>query len=295
MKLFALVAGMLLGLNAMACDVCGAVNSALGLGTVAAGNRHSIGCTYQYRSYKSHHPGIFNEPEVSSAERFQRLDLNGTIRLASRWQLKVSVPLVYNEQTKEAVHLLRQGFADPMITGHYFVVNRMDTTGNKVIRLSAGGGVKMPFASFPKPDNELLLLYPGTGTWDGMLQSSFFLRKNKWALIQENNLVLRGSNKYDYQPGNLFSATLYGMRRFSNWSVFGGFQYAWNGIDYQDRKAINSSPSQGNILSATLGGTIQWGNVMVQANYHLPIAQDLGNGYVHQQTGFTAGVYYLFN
>lgn len=295
MKLFALVAGMLLGLNAMACDVCGAVNSALGLGTVAAGNRHSIGCTYQYRSYKSHHPGIFNEPEVSSAERFQRLDLNGTIRLASRWQLKVSVPLVYNEQTKEAVHSLRQGFADPMITGHYFVVNRMDTTGNKVIRLSAGGGVKMPFASFPEPDNELLLLYPGTGTWDGMLQSSFFLRKNKWALIQENNLVLRGSNKYDYQPGNLFSATLYGMRRFSNWSVFGGFQYAWNGIDYQDRKAINSSPSQGNILSATLGGTIQWGNVMVQANYHLPIAQDLGNGYVHQQTGFTAGVYYLFN
>ncbi len=295
MKLFALVAGMLLGLNAMACDVCGAVNSALGLGTVAAGNRHSIGCIYQYRSYKSHHPGIFNEPEVSSAERFQRLDLNGTIRLASRWQLKVSVPLVYNEQTKEAVHSLRQGFADPMITGHYFVVNRMDTTGNKVIRLSAGGGVKMPFASFPEPDNELLLLYPGTGTWDGMLQSSFFLRKNKWALIQENNLVLRGSNKYDYQPGNLFSATLYGMRRFSNWSVFGGFQYAWNGIDYQDRKAINSSPSQGNILSATLGGTIQWGNVMVQANYHLPIAQDLGNGYVHQQTGFTAGVYYLFN
>ena len=76
MKLFALAAGILLGLNAMACDVCGAVNSALGLGTVAAGNRHAIGCTYQYRSYKSNHPGIFNEPAVSSSERFQRLDLN---------------------------------------------------------------------------------------------------------------------------------------------------------------------------------------------------------------------------
>lgn len=295
MKLFALVAGMLIGLNAMACDICGAVNSALGLGTVAAGNRHAIGCTYQYRSYKSHHPGIFNEPDESSSERFQRLDLNGTIRLAPRWQLKVSLPLVYNEQTKEGVRSFKQGLADPMLTGHFFAINRIDSTGNNILRLSIGGGAKMPFATFPEPDNELLLLYPGTGSWDGVLQSSFFLRKNKWALIQENNLMLRGTNKHGYQPGNLFSSTLYGMRRFTNWSIFGGFQYAWNGIDYQDRKAINSSPSQGNILSATLGGTIQWGNVMVEANYHLPIAQNLGNGYVQQQVGFTAGVYYLFN
>ena len=295
MKLFALVAGMLLSLNALACDVCGAVNSALGLGTVAAGNRHAIGCTYQYRSYNSHHPGIFNEPAVSSSERFQRLDLTGTIRLASRWQLKMSLPLVYNEQTKEGVHSFRQGMADPTITGHYFAINRIDSTGNKVIRWSIGGGVKMPFASYPEPDNELLLLYPGTGTWDGMLQSSFFLRKNKWAFIQESNLMLRGTNKYGYQPGDLFSATAYTMRRFTNWSVFGGLQYAWNGIDYQNRKAINSSPSQGNILSVTVGGTIQWGNVMVQANYHLPLAQNLGNGYVKQQVGLTAGIYYLFN
>jgi len=295
MKLFALVAGMLLSLNALACDVCGAVNSALGLGTVAAGNRHAIGCTYQYRSYNSHHPGIFNETAVSSSERFQRLDLTGTVRLASRWQLKMSLPLVYNEQTKEGVHSFRQGMADPTITGHYFAVNRIDSTGNKVIRWSIGGGLKMPFASYPEPDNELFLLYPGTGTWDGMLQSSFFLRKNKWAFIQESNLMLRGTNKHAYQPGNLFSATAYTMRRFTNWSVFGGLQYAWNGIDYQDRKAINSSPSQGNILSVTVGGTIQWGNVMVQANYHHPLAQNLGNGYVKQQVGLTAGIYYLFN
>ena len=158
-----------------------------------------------------------------------------------------------------------------------------------------GGGAKLPFGQFAEPHDEVLLLYPGTGTLDAVLQSSFFLRINKWGLIQEFNCVLRSTNKCDYTPGSLFNATLYGYRKFSNWSVFGGFQYAWNGVDYQNRTAISSSPSEGSILSITLGGTIQWGNVLLQANYHLPVIQQLGNGYVHQQTSFTASLYYLFN
>jgi len=295
MKLFATFTCVLLSVRLLACDVCGAVNSSLGLGTVAAGNRHSFGLTYQYRTYRSSHPPLFNEPAVGSSERFQRIDLSGNIRLADRWQVKAVLPFVYNEQTKEGVRQFRQGLGDPTVTLNYFIVSRQDSLARQQVRWSVGLGGKLPLGSYPEPHDEVLLLYPGTGTWDGIAQSSFFFRRGKWGMIQECNAVLRSTNKYDYTPGSLFNATLFGFRRFSNWSLFGGFQYAWNGIDYIDRAAINSSPSRGEILSASFGGTIQWGSILLQANAHVPVSQHLGNGYVNQEVSFTAGIHYIFN
>ena len=295
MKLSATISCLLLAVRLWACDVCGAVNSSLGLGTIASWNRHSIGLTYQYRLYQSNHPALFNEAPVSSREQFQRIDVSGNIRLGDRWQLKTVVPFVWNMQEKEGDRQTRTGIADPTVSLHYFIVDRQDSLSNRQFRWSAGLGGKLPVASFPEPHDEVLLLYPGTGTWDGMAQSSFFCRLGNWGIIQETNVLLRSTNKYDYTPGNLFNATLFGLHRWSNWSVFGGFQYAWNGIDYLNRSAINSSPAQGNILSASLGATIQWSNILIQANAHVPVAQSLGNGYTRQQTGFTAGIHYIFN
>lgn len=294
MRLFAIIAVLFIGVESLACDVCGAVNSSLGLGTVALGNRHSIGLTYQYRTYDSRHPALFDEPSVQSSERFQRLDLTGNVRLADRWQLRAVVPAVYNEQNRESVRSSRRGFADPMLTAHCFVIDRADSLGKTTIRWSLGAGAKMPFGKFPDPHDEVLLLYPGTGTWDGVFQSSFYFRYKKWAAVQECSAVWRSTNKHGYTPGSTFSATLYGIRRFTNWSLFGGFQYAWNGTDYIDREVISSSPAEGMILSATLGATIQWGDFLLQGNYHLPVVQQLGNGYTVQRESFTAGVTYQF-
>jgi hypothetical protein len=279
----------------IACDVCGAVNSSMGPGTTALGNRHSIGLTYQLRTYSSNHPPLFNEAPASSTERFQRLDLSGNLRLAERWQLKAMLPVVYHEQSKTGTQSVEQGIGDPTLTVHYFILDRQDSLATRNIRWSIGAGGKLPLGEFPDPHDERLLLYPGTGSWDGLVQSSFYFRRGKWGVIQESSAVIRSANKHGYTPGSLFNATLFGFRRFSNWSVFGGFQYAWSGTDFIDRTAIGSSPSQGIILTATLGGTIQWGNMLVQANYHLPVAQHLGNGYTEQNTSFTAGIHYIFN
>jgi hypothetical protein len=205
MKRFATIVGVMVSAQLLACDVCGAVNSSLGVGTVAAGNRHSFGLTYQYRTYISNHPPLFNEPGVRSTERYQRIDLSGNIRLASRWQLKALIPIVYNEQFKQGTREFRQGIGDPTLTVQYYVVNWQDSAATKNIRWSIGAGGKMPVGQYTDPNNQVLLLYPGTGTWDGVLQSSLYLRSNNWGLIQENSLVLRGTNKYHYTPGSLFN------------------------------------------------------------------------------------------
>jgi hypothetical protein len=278
-----------------ACDICGAVNSSLGLGTIAMGNRHSIGLNYQLREYKSTHPRLFTEPETTSYETFQRFDVTGNIRLSGRFQAKVVVPVAVNQQRKEGVTSRKSGFGDPTASINYFLFDRADSLMTRQFRWTVGAGAKLPLGQYPEPHDPVLLLYPGTGTTDPFVQSTIMLRRNKWGIIQECNALFRTTNRHGYTPGNLFNATLFGFRRLGDVSVFAGLQYAWNGIDYVDRDPINSSPARGNLLTAAVGATYTAGNFQFQANYHIPLVQQLGNGYVKQLTSVSAGIFYLFN
>lgn len=278
-----------------ACEVCGAVNSSQGIGTTASGNRHSIGLTWQHRTYCSTHESVFSGQMESSRECFQRIDLSGSIRISPRFQVRLLLPYSVNEQEKSSRKVRKTGISDPAVTLHFFAVNQQDSAQNSIVRWSLGGGLKLPLASYTVPHDSVLLLFPGTGTWDGVIQSSAYLQRGKRGIIQETSMIIRGTNQYDYTPGSLINATIFGFQRFSSWSLFGGFQYSWNGIDYIDRTALSGSLARGQIVTATAGATIQWGNLILQGNYHLPVFQKLGNGSVKQTTSFTAGMYYLFN
>lgn len=270
------------GFSALGCEVCGAVNSSLGLGTIAQGNRHSLGFSYQYRSYRSTHPRFFSEPETVSYEQYQRFDLLGTIRLSERWQAKLVLPYACNRQQKTDSNAVKSGIGDPTVTFSYFLIDRQDSTGTRQVRWSVGAGAKFPFGKFAAPHDPVLLLYPGTGSLDPVAQSVFLYRKNNWGLIQELNGIYRFSNKYNYTPGSVFNAALFGFRNFGQLSVFSGLQYAWNGIDYVDSEAIASSPARGNLLTAAAGISWRWNELVVQGNVHVPLVQGLGGGMVKQ-------------
>lgn len=294
MKFITIALFVLWGLNSWACEVCGAVTSALGPGTIAAGNRHAIGLGYQFRNYNSHHPGILGLPDENSYESFQRFDVTGLFRISERWQLKGVIPVVYNKQTKDAVNTIRQGMGDPTLTAHYFVVNRRDSLSN-AMRWSLGAGMKLPVGAYAHPDEDWLMLYPGTGSWDGLFQSSFYLQRGKWGFVQEASVLLRTQNKYNYKQGNSFNASIYGFRNVKAFTFLLGMQYAANSNDILEGKRVVDSPVKGMSLSISAGVSARWNNFMAQAYYHLPVYQYLGNGYVTQQTGLNVGVYYLFN
>lgn len=291
--LLTLLCSFFLG-NGWSCDVCGAVNSSLGLGTLGQGNRSSIGLNYQYRYYRSVHQPLFNEGIQYSNETFQRADVIGQLRLAQKWQLKMVLPLATNEQDKEGVRNTIYGLGDASISCNYFLINRSDSSGTKRFRWTIGAGGKLPTGKFTEPHNSILLLYPGTGSFDGILQNALFLQRNNWCFFSEVSAVIRTSNRYKYRPGSLFNATLFAQRKFSNWSVFCGLQYAWNGIDYIDQIAVSSSPAQGNILSMAPGATLQWNDWILQGNVHIPLAQALGNDETTQKRAFNLSVTYLF-
>lgn len=294
MKYVTLVLCALWIANSSACEVCGAVTTALGPGTLASGNRHALGMHYQYRNYHSQHPGILNLPDESSYEYFHRWDFTAVLRLAERWQLKAVLPFASNRQEKSDQTNLVSGWGDPTVTAHYFILNRKDTTGF-VYRWNVGAGIKLPVGNYAEPSTDWLMLYPGTGSWDGVLQSSFLIQKKQWGILQEISCLLRSGNNYGYKQGNSLSASLYAYRSLNNWTFLAGVQFAANSNDYQDGIRITESPVRGSILSASAGISYRWKNYLAQAFYHVPVYQYLGNGYVRQQTGLNVGVYYLFN
>lgn len=294
MKFITIALFVLWGWNSLACEVCGAVTSALGPGTIAAGNRHAIGLGYQFRNYNSHHPGILGLPDENSYESFQRFDVTGLFRISNRWQLKGALPVVYNQQLKNDVNTIRQGVADPTLTGHYFVINRRDSLAN-AMRWSLGAGLKIPLGTYADPNEDWLMLYPGTGSWDGLFQSSFYLQRGKWGLIQETSILLRTQNRYEYKQGNSYNATLYGFRNVKRLTFLLGIQYAANSNDILEGNRVIDSPVKGQSLSVSAGISARWDNLMAQAYFHLPAYQHLGNGYVTQQIGLNVGLYYLFN
>lgn len=283
--------------NAYSCDVCGcgAFNSTQGLGTLAQGNRTSIGLNYQYRLYKSQHPKVFGTGIERSTDYFQRIDLTGQIRLANRWQLQLTVPFGFNTHIADDTTSRKNGFGDPILTVNYFLFNRQDSLQTRLFRWIIGAGVKSPVGKFTQPNDVDLYLYPGTGTFDAVFQNSFFFQKKKWSLLQTSQYILRGENKYKYIPGSLFSASLFGQYKFRTWGIYAGAQYSWSGVDYLNRKPIASSPTQGQILTGIVGASFQWNSWIIQGNYHIPVVQSLGDGNSHQKTAFSISLNYFFN
>lgn len=282
-----------LAVPVFACEICGATNSSLGFGSLEKGNKHSIGLHYQFRNYTSEHPILFSHLTEKSKEFYQRIEVRGQIRLNKWTQVQVSVPFAYNYQIKNANTYLKTGLADPIVTGVVYLINKSDSLNTKLLRWTAGAGLKVPLGEFPLPDDDLLLLYSGTGTFDGNFQSTLFLKKNRWSSIIDCQGMIRGTNKHVYKPGATFNSTLFVQRSFRKWATFGGIQYAWNGTDYQDHKAINSSPSLGSILTGTIGYSIPYKKWLFQGNYHVPFYQQLSLGNTKQHHAFVCSVTYF--
>lgn len=282
---------------ALSCDVCGcgAFNSTHGLGTLAQGNRTSIGLNYQYRLYKSEHPELFGEGIERSTDYFQRLDVLGQLRLSKKWQVQLSVPISFNTHIADDTSSQKNGLGDPTLMVNFFLFNKQDSLQTRLFRWIVGAGMKSPLGKFTRPNDVDLYLFPGTGTFDAVFQNSFFLQKKRWSLLQTSQYVLRGENKYDYIPGSLFSASLFGQYKFRTWGVYAGSQYSWSGVDYLNRKPISSSPTQGNILTGIVGASVQFNAWVVQGNIHIPITQNLGDGNSHQKTACSISLNYFFN
>lgn len=278
---------------AYTCDVCGASNSIGGFGTYANGNRTNFGLNYQFKTYKSHHPALFNEPIERSSELFQRWELKSQIRLSKRFQGNINLPMVFNQQTKNNVRSTKFGLGDAAIGLAYFIFNQKDSTSGNTFRWNVGLGGKLPTGQFTHPDSSDLMLYGGSGSFDAYFTNLLFYQVKKWSFVSESSIYLRGSNKFAYQAGNTFTTSLMANRKMNNFSLYTGFQFVWVGSAYENNTHIIDSPTVGTILTNLWGLTYSKNNWLFQGAYHIPLVQNLGNSYTTQKQAFSLSLYYF--
>jgi hypothetical protein len=275
------------------CDVCGSSSAAFTPGLQAFGNRPAIGIQQHMRTFQSTHPGIFGTEATHSREQFLRTECRFQIPIRRRWQINGQIPVSYQTQVQSDTSASVLGFADCQIGLQYFVCDRKDSSAGSALRISIGGGIKLPTGLRGEVHNRFFLLHPGTGTWDPFMTASLIYQRRKWIFQLEANGMLRTTSNTDYKPGNsLQTGAIVNYRKYVVWP-FTGIQYSWNGSDLYQGQILGTAPSRGNIVSAVLGLTWPVRKWVLSGNTQIPVYQHLSGGLTQQKLAISCTIQYF--
>ena len=295
MKKF-LIALIVFGANdfAFACDACGCSGSLgnMGLGVQVQGNRTSFSFLHSYKRYSTTYHGLYGNPDEFSTEYYLKSDLSASIRLSKRFQARVNIPFLNNFQTSRTLGNTRiNGLGDLQGSLNYFIID--SSYKKSIVRWSTGVGIKTPTGKFVNPDNEKLMLYPGTGTFDYTVNSSFAFRQNSFGISNETVYFLRSANKHDYHPGNTFFNQTMGVFILRNLSFGTGISLATNGIAKLDGTDYEYTNTESVLAQSCSIISYSKNNLSLQLGFNIPFFQQLGEGQSKQNEAISFGIYYL--
>ena len=280
-----------------ACDACGCSGSLgnMGLGVQVQGNRTSFSFLQSYKHYATTYKGLYGRPDTYSQEYYFKSDFSASIRLSRRFQARFLLPLNYNlQQESDEKNSIIQGLGDAQIGVHYFIIDSM-FRNNTIVRWSAGAGAKLPTGKFTNPENEDLMLYPGTGTLDYSIGSSFALRSGNFGLSNESSYIFRTTNKYEYHPGNTLFSQLLGIYIFNRFSVGTGASIATNANAQLNNKPFEHTNAQAILIQSATVLSYSKNNLSIQLGINIPFYQKLGEEQSKQREALSLGIYYLLN
>jgi hypothetical protein len=278
----------------LACDVCGSSAAAFTPGLQAFGNRPAIGIQQHVRSFQSTHPGIFGAEATRSQELFLRFECRFQIPIRNRWQIIGQIPVSIQKQVFIDTSASVSGLADCQIGAQYFICDRKDSSAGTSLRISIGGGIKLPTGLRGEVHNRFFLLHPGTGTWDPYMMTSLIYQRRKWIIQFEANSMVRTVSNTSYKPGNSFqTGAVVNYRNYAIWP-FAGIQYSWNGNDLYKGQLLGTAPSRGNIVGSVLGFTWPIRNWVISGNTQIPVYQHLSGGLTQQKLALSLTINYFF-
>ncbi len=306
MKYFFSLVLVMLGIfaNSYACDVCGGSAGNQYLGILPKANLNFIGIQYQYNSFESNHPSLFeNRPNERSKDYYNTFQVWGRYVAGKRLQLFAFVPYRYNSQQKDSVRTSSTGIGDVSVLANVVLLNNEETDGKWQQQLLAGGGVKMPtgrYTGITALDRQgLPNMQPGTGSWDFMLNANYTLRRGNIGFNADAAYTITLPNGEDYKYGNRLNAGLLGFYTWNtgNISILPqvGFRYEYTLHDYDNysRKWLNEQ-SGGYMCFATAGIQAYYRKLGARVTYHLPVEQHYAAGYVTARQRIDAGIFFLF-
>lgn len=292
-------------LQVTACDVCGCSASNQYLGILPQFHWNFAGVQYQYSSFSSTHPSLFEgKPDEHSQDYYHTLQAWGRYNAGRRFQVFLFVPYHYNIDHADSSSGHSSGLGDVSLLLNRVLLKDAGTDNKWGQQLIAGGGVKLPTGhntGITAPDRYgLPNLQPGTGSWDFMVNANYTLRYKNRGVNLDCAYTFTTANKDEFKYGNRLNTGLmayYSVRLKHGFSLLpqAGLRYDYTLHDYDNynKKWLNEQ-SGGYLCYGNIGLQAYYNRLGLRVNYQLPLGQHYGSGYVKAGQKTEAGIFLLF-
>lgn len=299
-----LLALSVMSYNAEACDVCGCSASNQYLGLLPKSTLSFISLQYQYNSFKSDHPSLFeNRPNEVASDYYNTVQLWGRYAVTDRLQVFAFVPYRYNMQKTDTSTYTNSGIGDMSVLANWVLIKDNVIDAKWRHQLFAGGGVKAPTGSYTgitaMDKQGLPNMQPGSASWDFIVNANYTVRKNAAGINLDAAYTFTTANKDAYKYGNKLNAGLLGFYFIKkgkyNFIPQIGVRYEYSLHDYDNytRKWLNEQ-SGGYMSFATAGLQVYYNKIGAKVTYQQPLMQQYSSGYVTARQRIDVGIFLLF-
>jgi hypothetical protein len=286
--------------SAIGCDLCGCFT-----GVLPNTNASFIGTRVRYRTFSGEHHHASTSGSASSdetsRETYISTDLMGRYFIRPRLNVTAYLPYAIGKIQSDEGTVGISGIGDPTVLLQYTVLRSKpacDSVGWKYT-LFAGGGFKAPLGGFRKamPDGDIdPHAQPGTGSWDGLLTTSFFARHGKVGLSLDGTARFNTANPDQYRFGNRFNSTMHLLYWFQKGSFMVLPQLGtYTEIAAPDRMSgMEVEGTGGASVFASGGVDVFYKNLSWSTTVQHPVAEYLGDEMPANHTRLISGLIYYF-
>lgn len=300
MKYIALLLAAAMAIPAHACNVCGGAAGSQYLGVLPQASRHFVSFQYQYSSFESRHPSLFEgRPDEHSRGFYNSYQLWGRLVASRRIQFFAFVPWRDNQQIQDTVRFSSQGIGDVTVLANVLLLSAEKGRHE----LLAGGGIKLPTGSYDGLSEASKLgipnTRPGSGSWDFVLNVNYTATYANYGVNTDASYTLTTPNGALYKFGNRLSSGLLVFRSFQSGRIGLapqlGLRYEYSLHDYDNykRKWLNEQTG-GQLAFFTIGMQTNIDRLGCRLTWQLPFYQHYGNGYVEADARIDTGVFLTF-
>lgn len=279
---------------AYTCDLCSCSTSSGSFGFGTLNNANFIGVRYIYQNFESRN-GIF-ENSPRSREAFNTYQLWAQIPVGDKYFISGNLP--YQDLTRTIANTTEsiRGIGDSSVMGWYKLrlykkqndsVNfdmKREASGHSLL---FGAGVKLPTGKFEEAltDNVNPGFQVGTGSFDGVFSVGYNYGADTFGVNTLISYYVKGENKNEYQFGNQlsYSANVFTAFKYEKMNImpFVGLSGDTYGKITQYGETLEDT--DGEILNAAIGSEVILKNIILGANYTLPVRQNLFGGNVQSK------------
>jgi len=283
-----------------ACDICGGASNSLTVGLLTNNQNHFVGIRSSMRWFESSPTPDDHGYLGISHQQFTTTELFGRWRVNKRFQILGFVPFVFNSKIED-VRTNISGLGDVILMGNFIYLNNSDSKSASFKHIGTIGiGVKAPTGSYFRLGFDEVNMLPGTGSWDGILNTSYLIQKDDFGMQNEASYTYKTENKYAYRFGNALSYTGLFYYRWSpkeNIQIIPqlGMSYTHNWQDEKNGQQSEDTFNGGNMFGAQLNLRMIVNQVGINLEGNLPLSQNLNRGYVQQKGMIRVGINYYIN